>query len=155
MDSRSGSDFLTVHSRRGSYIAEAAVVLPFVILAVITTVLIIMFFYESSVSESSMHMALRCEAGLISEKCTSYSDGGTALSPDDIWNGSITSSGVSHAKRVSGSADVAMVSRGLLSRLGRRHLTDDLRVLDPVSLLRLRQIVRTEDTSESSTDDEI
>ena len=115
--------------------------LPFVILAVITTVLIIMFFYESSVSESRMHMALRCEAGLISEKCTSYSDDGTALSPDDIWDGSITSSGVSPAKRVSGSADVAMVSRGLLSRLGRRHLSGYARVLDPVSLLRIRQIV--------------
>ena len=114
--------------------------LPFVILAVITTVLIIMFFYESSVSESRMHMALRCEAGLISEKCTSYSDEGTALSPDDIWDGNITSSGVSPAKRVSGSADVAMVSRGLLYRLGRRHISGYARVLDPVSLLRIRQI---------------
>ena len=130
----------TIRSRSGSYIAEAAVVLPFVILAVITTVLIIMFFYESSVSECRMHMALRCEAGLISEKCTSYSDEGTALSPENIWDGSITSSGVSPAKRVSGTADVAMVSRGLLHRLGRRHLTNDLRVLDPVSLLRIRQI---------------
>ena len=115
--------------------------LPFVILAVITTVLIIMFFYESSVSESRMHIALRCEAGLISEKYTSYSDEGFALSPDDIWYGSITSSGVSHAKRVSGSADVAMVSRGLLSRLGHRQITGEQRVLDPVSTLRLRQIV--------------
>ncbi len=134
-----------MRSRRGSYIAEAAVVLPFVIMAVITTVLIIMFFYESSLSECRMHMALRCEAGQISEKCTTYSDDGHVLSSGDLWDGSITSSGVAPAKRVSGSADVAMVSRGLLSKLGRRHLTGEMRVLDPVSMLRIRQIVGGED----------
>ncbi|GEM_PF-1246616 len=133
--------------RRGSYIVEAAAVLPFVILAVITTVLIIMFFYESSVSESRMHMALRCEAGLITEKFTCYSEDGSAISPEDIWDGSITSSGIAPAKRVSGSSDVAMVSRGLLSRLGRRSIEGELRAADPVSLLRIRQIAGSDDGS--------
>ncbi|MGX8774167.1 MAG: hypothetical protein ACSW8G_03830 [Bacillota bacterium] len=91
-----------------------------------------------------MHMALRCEAGIISEKCTPYSDEGHVLSPDDIWTGSVTSSGVAPAKRVSGSADVAMVSRGLLSRLGSRRIEGSLRVLDPAGMLRLRQIVNRE-----------
>ena len=133
-----------VRSRRGSYIAEAAVVLPFVILAVITTVMIIMFFYESSVSESRMHMALRCEAGLVTEKLTAYSDG-TALSPEEIWDGNIATSGVAGAKRVSGSAEVSMVSRGLLSGIGRRQLSSDMRALDPAGLLRVRQIVSGDD----------
>lgn len=115
--------------------------LPFVILTVITVVLIVMFFYQSSVSESRMHMALRCEAGLITGKCTSYGEDSTALSPDELWDGSITSSGVSAGKRVHGSADISMVSRGLLSKVGHREITGDLRVLDPVSLLRLRQSV--------------
>ena len=126
--------------RRGSYIAEAAVVLPFVILAVITTVLIIMFFYASSVSECRMHMALRCEAGLLTEKLTTYSDEGTILAPEDLWDGTITSSGLA-AKRVSGSDEVSMVSRGLLSHIGKRQITGELRAVDPVSLLRIRQAV--------------
>ena len=133
-------------SRRGSYIAEAAVVLPFVILTVITVVLIIMFFYDSSVSQSRMHMALRCEAGLVTEKCTAYAEDGTVFSPEDIWDGRVTSSGVSAAKRVTGSAEVYMVSHGLLSRIGRREITGDLRALDPAGIKRLRQTV-------SGTDD--
>ena len=130
-----------VTSRRGSYIAEAAVVLPFVILAVITVVLIIMFFYTSSLSQCRMHMALRCEAGLITEKCTSYGDDGTALSTDKLWEGRITTSGLPAAKRVTGTADVSMVSRGLLSKVGRRQITGDLRAIDPVSMMRIRQAV--------------
>ena len=114
---------------------------PFVILAVITAVLIIMFFYDSSVSQSQMHMALRCEAGLVTEKCTVYAEDGTALSPEEIWDGHITSSGVSAAKRVSGSTEVSMVSRGLLSYVGRREITASLRALDPAGIKRLRQTV--------------
>ena len=136
--------------RRGSYIAEAAVVLPFVILSVLTVVMIVMFFYESSLAESRMHMALRCEAGLITEKCTSYSEDGIILSPDTVWNGNITTSGVTPAKRVIGTGEVRMVSHGLLSGLGRREITGDLRAADPVKLLRIRQTVRP---SEESGDD--
>ena len=128
-----------LRSRRGSYIAEAAVVLPFVILAVITVVLIIMFFYQSSLAECRMHMALRCEAGLVTGKYSSFAGDGTALSPEDLWDGSITTSGVSPVKRVSATAEVSMVSRGLLSRIGRRKVTGSLRALDPAALLRIRQ----------------
>ena len=132
---------LPAGSRRGSYIAEAAVVFPFVILAVITVVLIVMFFYQSSLAECRMHMALRCEAGLVTEKYSAYGDDGIALSPEDLWDGSVTSSGVRPAKRVSGAAEVSMVSRGLLSKVGRRRLTGSIRALDPAALLRIRQAV--------------
>ena len=111
------------------------------ILSVITVVMIVMFFYESSLAESRMHMALRCEAGLITEKCTSYSEDGTVLSPDTVWNGDITTSGVTPAKRVIGNGEVRMVSRGLLSGLGLREVKGDLRAVDPVKLLRIRQTV--------------
>lgn len=113
--------------------------LPFVILAVITVVLIVMFFYQSSLAECRMHMALRCEAGLVTEKCSTYGNDGAALSSDGLWDGSITSSGVSPVKRVSGTAEVSMVSHGLLSRIGRRQVTGNLRALDPAALLRIRQ----------------
>ena len=135
-------------SRRGSYIAEAAVVLPFVMLAIITTVLIIMYFYESSVSESRMHMALRCEAGLITEKSTAYAEN-TALSPEELWDGSLTTSGAATAKRVSGSKNISMASAGLLSGPGRRQISGQLRAVDPVRALRLRQIVRPEESDDS------
>ena len=51
------------NSRKGSYIVEAAIVLPMVILAVITIVLIIMFFYSQVTERSAMHIALRHGAG--------------------------------------------------------------------------------------------
>ena len=119
--------------------------LPFVILAVITVVLIILFFYTSDLSPCRMHMALRCEAGLITEKCTSYADDGTALSTDELWDGRITSSGLPAAKRVTAAADVSMVSRGLLSKVGRRQITGDLLAIDPVGTLRIRQAVNGTD----------
>lgn len=121
--------------------------LPFVILSVITVVLIIMFFYESSLAESRMHMALRCEAGLITGKCQTYSENAAVLSSDALWNGSITTSGVSPAKRVFGNGEVRMVSRGLLSGIGVREITGDLRAVDPVKLLRIRQAVHPPEES--------
>lgn len=140
-------------SRRGSYIAEAAAVLPFVILSVITTVLIIMFFYASSVSESRMHIALRCEAGILTGKSSVVSAEGRVLAPDDLWDGSISSSGAVTSKRVVGSKSVSMVSGGLLSRPGRRELTGELRAVDPVRSLRLRQIVQPSPETEEATED--
>ena len=98
-----------------------------------------------------MHMALRCEAGLVTEKSTAYSSGGGILSPENIWAGSITTSGVAPAKRISASGDVSMVSKGLLSHTGRRQLSAELRAVDPVGLLRLRQIVHA-DAADGQTD---
>lgn len=109
-----------------------------------------MYFYESSVSESQMHMALRCEAGLVTEKCTAYSSDEGVLSPEIIWSGSITTSGVAPMKRIRASDDVSMVSKGLLSHTGRRQLSAELRAVDPVSLLRLRQIVQSDAAEEHS-----
>ncbi len=131
-----------VLSKRGSYIAEAAVVLPFVILSVITTVLITMYFYESSVSESRMHMALRCEAGLSAETVTRFSEDSSVLSSEALWDGSITSHGVSAAKIFKASREISMISEGLLSHLGQRRLSGELRAADPVLSLRLRQIIQ-------------
>ena len=50
-------------SKRGSYIMEASIVLPVLIFAVITVVLIIMFFYSQMTEQSRMHIAMRHEAG--------------------------------------------------------------------------------------------
>ena len=138
--------------RRGSYIAEAAVVLPFVILAILTTVLIILYFYDSSVSESRMHMALRCEAGQVSGKATAYSEEDSRLSSEDLWDGQLTSSGVFPAARVRGSKSISMLSAGLLARLGGRQLSDQMRVADPARALRLRQMVHADRADPGSAD---
>ena len=42
---------------------EAAVVMPFIIISVITAVLAVMFFYSQMTEQCKMHMALRAEAG--------------------------------------------------------------------------------------------
>ena len=51
------------NNKRGSYIMEASLVLPVLIFAVITVVLIIMFFYSQMTQRSQMHIARRQEAG--------------------------------------------------------------------------------------------
>ena len=52
-------------NKKGSYIMEAAVVLPVIMLTVITCVLIIMYFYSSMSEQCSLHTELRKEAGLL------------------------------------------------------------------------------------------
>ena len=47
---------------------EAAVVMPFIIVSVITAVLAVMFFYSQMTEQCSMHMALRAEAGRVTGK---------------------------------------------------------------------------------------
>ncbi len=65
--------------KRGSYIIEAAVVLPVMILVTITAILIIMFFYNQMTVRSHLHMALRNEAGALSGQ-TGYVDVGREVS---------------------------------------------------------------------------
>ena len=48
-------------NRRGSYIAEAAIVLPFIILSVITCMLIAMQFYDSVSQQCEKHRTERVE----------------------------------------------------------------------------------------------
>ena len=47
---------------------EAAVVMPFIIISVITAVLAVMFFYSQMTEQCSMHMALGAEAGRVTGK---------------------------------------------------------------------------------------
>ena len=53
-------------NKQGSYIIEAAVVLPVIIMVVITAVLIIMFFYNQMTDQCNLHMGLRQQAGMMS-----------------------------------------------------------------------------------------
>ena len=74
-----------IFNKRGSYIVEAAVVLPVIIMVVITAVLIIMFFYSQMTDQCNLHMGLRQQAGMMSGN-TSYlgDDGAVDMNEIDI-----------------------------------------------------------------------
>ncbi len=116
-------------NRRGSYIAEAAVVLPIIVLVTITVVLIVLFFYEESVMQSRMHMALRAEAGAVS--------GRTLCSEVGDSQASITVSGVL-PKKVSGSQHLHMRNAGILTRRGIFRIDGRVYVADGVFFVRWR-----------------
>lgn len=55
---------MNIRSKKGSYIMEAAIVLPVIIFVIITIILIVMFFYSQMTERSQMHIAMRREAGI-------------------------------------------------------------------------------------------
>ena len=55
-------------NKKGSYVIEAAVVLPVIMLSVITAILIIMFFYTQMTEQCRLHEVLRAEAGRMTDK---------------------------------------------------------------------------------------
>lgn len=72
-----------LRSRRGSAVAEAAVVLPVTIMVTITLVLILLFFCQLSMEQSRMHMVIRDTAGT--------SDGHTVTTGDrPSFSGTVT-----------------------------------------------------------------
>lgn len=121
--------------------AEAALVLPIVIIAVITVVIIILFFYEYSVEQSRMHMALRCECGCITGKVICYSEDLTVLSPEEIWNGTVTSGRYGSIRNVRGSEEINMTSRGLLSSRAGAVIKGNAKAIDAPALSRIRSLL--------------
>ena len=101
-------------SRRGSYLLEGAVVMPVIILAIVTAVLIIMFFFRQMTEQSKLHIALRSEAGGITGK--------TIYLHDDRFD--LEEGGTIHVeKRSAGSTAygkkyLIMKHAGILSRKG-------------------------------------
>ena len=128
---------LSVRSRRGSYIAEAAVVLPIIILTVITVILIIMFFYDESVNQSQTHIALRCEAGQITEKTSSYINEEGITDSGTIWDGNISVDRKGIFSRVSGSKRISLIARGVLRVRETNELSDSAHVIDAVKFVRV------------------
>lgn len=109
--------------------AEAAVVLPIIVLVTITVVLIVLFFYEESVMQSRMHMTLRAEAGAVS--------GRTLCAAGENSHASITVSGVL-SKKVSGSQHLHMRNTGILKRRGTFQIDGQVYVADGVFFARWR-----------------
>lgn len=99
-----------IRNKRGNYIVEAAVVFPVIVLATITSVLIIMFFYSQMTERSSMHIALRAEAGTITQT-TVYCGGSD-------WDGEIYSDRKAIGGEIYGKKYLLMSNKGILSNKG-------------------------------------
>ena len=123
-----------MRSRRGTYLMEAALVLPVILLTVITVVLIVMFFYESSSSQSELHQALRYESGT--------SSGKMFYPPESEAQNFAADSYFEHSRRsIAASRDIAMIHRGLLYRRGSKTLRGSIRVSDGTTYVLRRQKV--------------
>ena len=93
---------------------EAALVLPVIIFAVITAVLIIMFFYSQTAEQSRLHTALRSEAGLMSGQ-TVYAD--PEILPDDT-DAEIYQESRFTGRHIYGKKYLIMSRQGLLKEKG-------------------------------------
>ncbi len=104
----------TVNSKKGSYIMEAAIVLPVIILTVITVILVLMFFYSQALSQSRMHLEMRAEAGRVTGKTIyRYDSYGREQNVGELYSEeSLTGS------KVYGKKYVMMQHRGILEKKG-------------------------------------
>ncbi|NLD19180.1 MAG: hypothetical protein GX663_02895 [Clostridiales bacterium] len=97
-------------SKKGSYIMEAAVVMPLIIFAVITVVLIIMFFYSQMTERSKMHMVLRQKAGIMTNHTATFND---VSSDGEFYSDRGAIGGTVYGKKY-----LIMEHRGLLRKKG-------------------------------------
>ena len=127
------------NSKRGSYIAEASIVLPMVVLAVITVMLIVMFFYSQVTEQSRLHIALRSEAGKASGKTLCIHAGtGSEISDAEIY----VDEGIAENKAY-GKKYLIMKNRGLLNERKTFTVDGSWTYVDGVSYIRYTDIVRS------------
>lgn len=93
---------------------EAALVLPVIIVTVITCILIVMFFYSQISERCKLHVELRKQAGLLTEK-TEYICG-TDESVQENMEIYVAKEGF--AKKVYGKEYIIMQRKGILERKG-------------------------------------
>ena len=122
------------HSKKGSYIMEASLVLPILIFAVITVVLIIMFFYSQMTQRSQMHVALRQEAGAQTETMSS----GQSLD----WDGETYTKKGAAGVTVTGKKYLLMEYRGILSKKGAFAVRGSCSGVDAAQYVRYCSLVR-------------
>ncbi len=122
------------NSKKGSYIMEASLVLPILIFAVITAVLIIMFFYSQMTQRSQMHIALRQEAGIRTETMKS----GRSIE----WDGEIYTKKGAAGVTVTGKKYLLMEHKGILSKKGAFVVKGSCSGVDAAQYVRYCSFVR-------------
>ena len=127
-------DLTKRNNKRGSYIMEASLVLPVLIFAVITVVLIIMFFYSQMTQRSQMHIALRQEAGRQTETMTSEH----VLE----WDGEMYTKKGFAGVTVTGKKYLLMEHKGILTKKGVFAVKGSCSGVDAVQYVRCCSLVR-------------
>lgn len=129
---------MKLRSKRGSYIAEAAVVLPMVILVTVTAVLIIMFFYLQMTEQCRLHLALRSEAGLLTGRTIYVARTELAEGTDaEIYTDRKPMGGLVYGKKY-----LVMAHKGLLERKGTFIVEDSWHAVDGTAYVRYCNMVR-------------
>lgn len=113
---------------------EASLVLPILIFAVITVVLIIMFFYSQVMERSRMHIALRQEAGRQTETMK--------RSDPLIWDGEIYTKKRVAGVNVTGKKYLVMEHRGILMKKGAVAVKGSYCGVNAVQYIRYCSLVR-------------
>lgn len=134
---RRKTEFSKFKYKRGSYIIEAAVILPVIILVTITSMMIVMFFYNQMIVRSQLHIALRNEAGVISGQ-TMYVDAGGDIS--DIEFETHCEKGLLGGT-VYGKKYLIMEHEGILNKKGTFTATGENHIIDGPDYVRYRQLV--------------
>lgn len=121
-------------SKKGTYIVEAAVVLPIIILVVITVVLVIMFFYTQVKERCEMHIHLRSTAGALIEK--------TIYINSSKWDGYVDVDDSPLGGKVNGNKTLNMNNRGVLAKAGTKDITGCAYATDGVKYVRYCSLVK-------------
>lgn len=124
-------------NKKGSYIIEAAIVLPTIMITVITSVLIIMFFYTQMTEQCRLHEVLRAEAGRATDK-TIYLSGGS----QDIEDVAIHIDKKAIGGDVTGKKYLVMEHKGILDKRGTFTLEGRCHAIDGPSYVRTSSIIR-------------
>ena len=117
-------------SKKGTYLIEAAVVFPIVIVTLLTLIMVVMYFYDCSAVQSDMHKFLRKEAGEVSGKTVYYSY--------DVDEDFYTQQ---ERRKITASRDVFMWRRGILYRKGVRTVSGSVHITDGTKYVLRRQII--------------
>lgn len=129
---------LIKNSKKGSYIMEAAIVLPVVMVVVITVVLIVMFFYSQMSERSKLHMELRAVAGKSTGKTAYLHESGYRKDfGEDIYANNKNSGG-----RVYGKKYIIMTHRGVLGKKGVFVIEGSCHAVDAVQYVRFYNLVK-------------
>lgn len=116
---------------------EAAIVLPIIILAVITSVLIIMLFYMQMTEQCRLHRALRAEAGNMTSQTMYLSEVSTVKTEVDIYREKKASGGEVYGKKY-----IVMDHKGILDKKGTFVLEGRCHAVDGPSYVRYSSIIR-------------
>lgn len=128
---------MKIKSKEGSYIIEAALVLPIMIIALITVILIIMFFYMQVKERCDMHMTLREEAGKLTGTTIYLGDEAYDKADMEMYSDRDIVGGTVHGKKY-----LTMKEKGLLRKKGTFIVKGSCYAIDGAEYVRYRNIIR-------------